>query len=66
MLALRTSQLAKRLAFAVVSLAVLSEAPLMIGDSKALAIGVVAIQWGVPLGMLVLSWKPRLRAGLRY
>jgi len=61
MLALRTSQLTKRLAYTVVSLAILSEGPLLVGDSKTLAIAVVAVQWAVPLGILVLSRKQSLR-----
>jgi len=58
-LALPASLTAKRVMFVVVALAVLGEAPLMTGGSKVLAIGVVALQWAIPITLAALSWKSR-------
>lgn len=57
-LALPSSRTARRISYAIVTLAILGEAPLIIGGSKALAIGVVLIQWVFPLtiGINARSW----------
>lgn len=56
-LALPSSRTARRISYAIVTLAILGEAPLMIGDSKMLAIGVVLIQWVFPLMIGIKGWS---------
>lgn len=56
-LALPSSRTARRISYGIVTLAILGEAPLMIGDSKMLAVGIVLTQWAFPLTIAIRAWS---------